>query len=196
VPCPRGGIAYSPEQAAYRARELGGERWVVKAQIHSGGARRGRRRAHLLRREGDREAAADMLGRRLVTRQTGPRGKLVNRIYVEEATDIAQELYFALVLDRASERVMVVASSEGGMEIEEIARTSPTRSCASRSTPPWACSLPGARNGLRLGLDSKLVTRPRPHGAPTLLPRHRRDMVEINPLVVTGDGRSVALDAR
>ena len=121
VPVPRGGLAYSPEQAAYRAREIGGEAWVVKAQIHSGG--RGKAGGVKLCRD-DRQieaAAEELLGKTLVTEQTGARGKLVSRIYVEPAVKWQRELYLGFVLDRKTERVMVVASSAGGMEIEEIA---------------------------------------------------------------------------
>src|SRR5215831_10848843 len=119
VPVARGGLAYSPEQAAYRAREIGGEGWVVKAQIQAGGVR-------LCRDEESVEAAAEALvGKRLVTPQTGPRGKLVNRLYIEAATEVVREFYLGLVLDRQSERVMAVASSAGGMEIEEISEREP-----------------------------------------------------------------------
>ncbi|MEO0924211.1 MAG: ATP-grasp domain-containing protein, partial [Pseudomonadota bacterium] len=125
VNVPRGGIAYSPEQAVYRSSELSGDRFVVKAQIHSGA--RGKAGGVKLCSTEDEiaEAAQWMLGRRLVTHQTGPQGKLVNRLYIEEATDIAQEIYLGFVMDRKLERVVVVASAEGGMEIEEIAENEP-----------------------------------------------------------------------
>lgn len=124
IPVPRGGLAYSPEQASYRCTELGGDAWVVKAQVHSGG--RGEAGGVKVCRS-DREVhdvANGLFGARLVTRQA-PGGKPVYRVYVEEATDIARELYFALVLDRASEKILVVASSQGGMDIEEVAERSP-----------------------------------------------------------------------
>ncbi|MEM9784562.1 MAG: ATP-grasp domain-containing protein, partial [Pseudomonadota bacterium] len=125
VPVPRGGIAYSPEQAGYRARELPGSRWAVKAQIHSGGRGEAGGVKICASEEEIAEVAAGMLGRTLVTRQSGPRGRLVGRLYVEQGTEIARELYLGLVLDRASERVMVVASTEGGMEIEELSAEKP-----------------------------------------------------------------------
>jgi malate-CoA ligase subunit beta len=119
MPIARGGIAYSPEQAAYRAMELGGEKWVVKAQIHSG-ARGKAGGIKVCATENEvMDAANELLGRRLVTNQTGPQGKLVGRLYIEEATDIDREIYLAFVLDRSSERIMCVASSAGGMDIEE-----------------------------------------------------------------------------
>src|ERR1044072_5385918 len=125
VAVPPGGLAYSPEQAAYRARDIGGAKWIVKAQIHSGG--RGKAGGvKLCSSEHQVEEAADTLfGKRLVTQQTGPQGKTVYRVYVEGAVAIKREIYLGLVLDRKSERVMVVASSAGGMEIEEIAEGEP-----------------------------------------------------------------------
>jgi len=125
VPIPRGGLAYSPEQAAYRAREVGGGSWVVKAQIHSG-ARGKAGGIKVCHDEHAVERAADaLLGQQLVTEQTGPRGKGVYRLHAEVAVKRRRELYPGLVLDRKSERVMVVASSAGGMEIEGIARDRP-----------------------------------------------------------------------
>ena len=123
VAVPPGGLAYSPEQAAFRTKEIGGDQWVVKAQIHSGA--RGKAGGIKLCRSDHEvwEAADELLGKRLITHQTGPSGKAVYRLYVEAATEIEREIYFALVLDRAQERVVMVASSEGGMEIEELAAT-------------------------------------------------------------------------
>jgi malate-CoA ligase subunit beta len=199
VPIPVGGLAYSPEQASYRAREIGGDRWVVKAQIHSGG--RGEAGGVRICSSEDeiQEAAGDMLGRRLVTRQTDARGKLVGRLYVEAATDIAQELYLGIVLDRASERIMLVASSAGGMEIEEIAHEEPD-SLLRVSIDPAAGLLEYQARELAfgLGLDSGLVNK----AVKIFMGAYRafRDldaiMVEINPLVVTGSGDMIALDAK
>ncbi|MEQ1669298.1 MAG: ATP-grasp domain-containing protein, partial [Hyphomicrobium sp.] len=124
VPIPRGGLAYSPEQATYRASELGGT-VVVKAQIHSG-ARGKAGGIKVCKTEGEIESAAEfLLGRKLVTHQTGPAGKLVSRLYIEEATNIDREIYLGFVMDRASERVMVIASAAGGMDIEEISAKQP-----------------------------------------------------------------------
>ncbi|HVZ00176.1 MAG TPA: ATP-grasp domain-containing protein, partial [Dongiaceae bacterium] len=125
VPVPRGGLAYSPEQAAYRAREIGGNKWVVKAQVHTGG----RSKAGGVKLCGDEhevyDAADGMFGQRIVTHQTGPEGKIVYRVYVEGAVHILKEIYLGFVLDRKTERVMVVASAAGGMEIEDIAASKP-----------------------------------------------------------------------
>ncbi len=141
VPVPRGGLAWSPEQAAFRVRELGCGRCVVKAQIHSGG--RGEAGGvKLVGSPGEAAAfAATLFGRNLATRQTGPGGKPVFRLWVEEATDIAREIYLGFVLDRQSERVMIVASGHGGMEIEQLSQEDPdslirqTVDRSSRTTP-------------------------------------------------------------
>jgi succinyl-CoA synthetase beta subunit len=199
VPVPVGGLAYSPEQASYRAREIGGERWVVKAQIHAGG----RGEAGGIRIcASDTEvmdAAADLLGRRLVTRQTDARGKLVNRLYVEAATAIRQELYLGLVLDRASERIMVVASSAGGMEIEEIAESNPDSLLRLTIDPATGlCEFQARELAFGLGLDSGLVSKfvRLVNGAYRAFRDLDATMVEINPLVVTESGDLVALDCK
>lgn len=124
VAVPPGGLAYSPEQAQCRAQEIGGDRWVVKGQVHAGA--RGRAGGIIPCRT-DREvhdAAASLLGRRLVTAQTGPAGKGVYRLYVEQATDVDREMYLGFVLDRARERV-AAASRRGGMSVEETAAHHP-----------------------------------------------------------------------
>jgi malate-CoA ligase subunit beta len=199
VPVPRGGLAYSPEQAAYRAREIGGTAWVVKAQIHSGG--RGKAGGvRLCRDEGEVEAAAEaMLGRRLVTDQTGPRGKLVGRLYVEAASSWRREIYLGLVLDRKSERVMVVASSAGGMEVEDIARERPETLIRASVEPAVGMQAFQAREvAFALGLEPGQIAE----AVKVLLGCYRAfreldaTMVEINPLVVTEEGALLALDAK
>ena len=122
---PRGGIAYSPENAEYMAKEIGGSRWVVKAQVHSGA--RGKAGGIIICNDALEVArAADkLLGKKLITNQTGPSGKIINRVYIEEASDIERELYLGLVFDRGSECIMVVASTEGGMSVEEISNKKP-----------------------------------------------------------------------
>ncbi len=125
VKTPAGGLAYSPEQAAYRARELGGDLWIVKAQVHAGG--RGKAGGvQLCKNDAEiQDAAASMLGKKLVTHQTGPEGKGVYRLYVEAGVPIDREIYLGFVLDRTAQRIMIVASAEGGMEIEEISAERP-----------------------------------------------------------------------
>ncbi|MEM6489582.1 MAG: malate--CoA ligase subunit beta [Pseudomonadota bacterium] len=199
VPIPQGGIAYSPEQAGYRAREIPGGRWVVKAQVHSGG----RGEAGGVQIAGTEEeitaAAAAMLGRTLVTRQSGPRGRMVGRLYVEQATDIAREMYLGLVLDRASERVMVVASTEGGMEIEELSAERPD-SILRLSIDPAAGLRDFQARELAFALGIPAAEVPQAVRIITGAYRAFREldatMVEINPLVLTGEGTLVALDAK
>ena len=125
VPVPAGRVAFSADQAVFSATELGGSRWAVKAQIHSGG--RGKAGGVRLCRSYQEvaQAAGALLGSTLVTHQTGPAGKVVHRLYVEAALPFVRELYLGFVLDRKIERIRVIASAEGGMEIEEIARTRP-----------------------------------------------------------------------
>ncbi len=199
VNVPRGGIAYSPEQAVYRARELSGEKCVVKAQIHSGA--RGKAGGVRICSSDDEisDAASWMLGRKLVTHQTGPQGKMVSRLYVEEATDIAQEIYLGFVMDRTEERVVVVASAQGGMEIEEISENEPDSIIRSVVDPAVGMQNFQAREiAFQLGLDASLINQ----ATKTIIGAYRAmeeldaSMVEINPLVVTGGGEIVALDAK
>jgi succinyl-CoA synthetase beta subunit len=199
VSIPQGGLAYSPEQAVYRATEIGGEKWVVKAQIHSGA--RGKAGGIKVCSNDDEiwRAAEDLLGKRLVTHQTGPQGKVCHRLYIEAATDIRKEIYLGFVLDRAEERVSVVASAEGGMEIEEIAVKNPKSIIRVAVEPAVGMQPFQAREiAFALGLDKSMVNQ----AVTTLLGCYRafRDldatMVEINPLVVTGDNRLLALDAK
>jgi succinyl-CoA synthetase beta subunit len=199
MPIARGGLAYSPEQAAYRAKELGGQKWVVKAQIHSG-ARGKAGGIKICENESEvLDAANELLGKRLVTRQTGAMGKLVGRLYIEEATDIEREIYLAFVLDRASERIMCVASSAGGMDIEEIAETRPDAIIRVSIEPAAGLQDFQAREiafalGMGPGQLADMVK------ALKACYRAFRDldatMVEVNPLVVTRDGRIIALDAK
>ena len=194
-----GGLAYSPEQAVYRAKEIGGEGWVVKAQIHSGA--RGKAGGIKFCKTDDEiwNAADDLLGKKLITHQTGPQGKVCHRLYVEAASDIKNEIYLGFVLDRAKERISVVASAEGGMEIEEIAVEKPDSIIRLAVEPAVGMQPFEAREiAFQLGLDKSLISQ----AVTTILGCYRafRDldatMVEINPLVVTGDGRILALDAK
>ena len=199
VPVPRGGLAYSPEQAAYRARELGGNAWVVKAQVHAGG--RGAAGGVKLCRSVDevQTFAAGLFGRQLVTKQTDAAGKGVYRLWVEGASDIGQEMYLGFVLDRKSERIMIVASAHGGIEIEDLAETDPESLRRMTVDPAVGLSEFQARElafglGLKGGQVGQMVTILK------ACYRAYRDldavMVEINPLVITGSGDLVALDAK
>jgi succinyl-CoA synthetase beta subunit len=199
VPIPRGGLAYSPEQATYRARDIGGDAWVVKAQIHSGA--RGKAGGIRFCRNHDElwDAASDLLGSRLVTHQTGPQGKVVYRLYVEEASAIEREIYLGLVLDRKAERVIVIASGSGGMEIEEIAASAPETIIRETVEPAVGMQAFQAREiAFALGLAPGQVQP----AVQAILGCYRAfreldaTMVEINPLAVTADGSILALDAK
>lgn len=199
VTIPAGGLAYSPEQAVYRAKEIGGDKWVVKAQIHSG-ARGKAGGIKICSNDDEIWAAADeLLGKRLITAQTGTQGKIVHRLYVEAGSDIDKEFYIGFVLDRQQERVVVVASAEGGMGIEEIAKDKPDSLIRIVVEPAVGMQPFQAREiAFKLGIDKSLLSQ----AVTTLLGCYRafRDldaiMVEINPLVVTRDNRLIALDAK
>ena len=199
IPIAAGGLAYSPEQAVYRATEIGGDVWVVKAQIHSG-ARGKAGGIKVCKSEDDvAKAAEELLGKKLVTHQTGPQGKVCHRIYIEAGCNIEREIYIAFVLDRQNESVTVVASAEGGMEIEQLAVEKPESiikiavEAAVGMQPFQAREIVFA-----LGLDKTQVNQ----AVTTILGCYRamRDldanMVEINPLVVTKEGNLLAVDAK
>lgn len=194
-----GGLAYSPEQAVYRAKEIGGNVWVVKAQIHSGA--RGKAGGIKICRNDDQiwEAADELLGKRLVTHQTGPAGKVVHRLYIEAGCDIDREIYLAFVMDRAAERVAVVASAAGGMEIEEIAHSKPESLIRCSIEPAVGMQEFQAREiAFALKIPPSMISQ----AVTTLMGCYRafRDldatMVEINPLVITKDNKLIALDAK
>jgi len=208
VSVPRGAAAFTPQEAEAAARDLGGSIWVVKSQIHAGGRGAGRfkddpdgpggvRLCKTVEEVG--ENAGKMLGHVLVTKQTGPAGKEVKRLYVEEGCDIARELYLGMLVDRATSRITVMASAEGGMEIEEVAARSPEK-IIKVAIDPALGMMPyhGRRIAFGLGLEGKAV------GAAVkfLMGMYKAmnaldaSIVEINPLVVTGDGQVLALDAK
>lgn len=199
VAVPIGALAYSPEQAASRAREMGGERWIVKAQVHAGG--RGKAGGVKICNNDHEihDASNGMFGRKLVTHQTGPEGKGIYRVYVEQVSAFNREIYLGLVLDRSSQRVMIVASSEGGMEIEEISANRPESIVRTTVEPAVGLQEFQAREiAYKLGIPNALVSQM----VRTLQGCYRafRDldatMVEINPLVITNDNRILALDAK
>ncbi|WP_281972633.1 malate--CoA ligase subunit beta [Ruegeria faecimaris] len=199
VEVPSGALAYSPEQAAYRARELGGDKWIVKAQVHAGG--RGKAGGvKLCNSESEIYAACEeMFGRKLVTHQTGPDGKGIYRVYVESAVPIDREIYLGFVLDRSSQRVMIVASSEGGMEIEDISAERPESIVRSIVEPAVGLQEFQAREiAFNLGLEPRLIQNMvrTLQGCYAAFNKLDATMVEINPLVITGDDRVLALDAK
>jgi len=209
VAVPRGYPAFTVEEAVKAAEQLGGPVFVVKSQIHAGGRGKGRFEGlgpdakggvRVVKSVGDvKSNAAEMLGRTLVTIQTGPKGKQVNRLYIEEGADIAKEFYLSLLVDRETSRVSVVASTEGGMSIEDVAHDTPekiTTFSIDPATGVWphhARALSGA-----LGLTGGLAKE-----AATLLNQlyaafvdKDMSMLEINPLIVTGDDHLRVLDAK
>ena len=207
VPVPRGIVARTPDEAAAAFTELGTPVAVVKSQIHAGGRGKGRFKEHpeqpgvVLVKSADeaRENAARMLGSTLVTKQTGEEGKQVNVLFVEQGLDIAKELYLGIVVDRESELPVVIASSEGGMEIEEVAAEHPEKIHHEPFTPAEGLSADQAvRIAEAVGLSGPAV-----EAAKTFFPKlceffvkNDCSMVEVNPLVVTGDGQLLALDAK
>ncbi|MEM1075999.1 MAG: malate--CoA ligase subunit beta [Pseudomonadota bacterium] len=199
VAVPDGALAYSPEQAAYRARELGGESWVVKAQIHAGGRGKAGGVKVCDSDAAIYEASDAMFGSKLVTHQTGPEGKGVYRVYVEAAVPIAREIYLGFVLDRSSQRVMIVASGEGGMEIEDISAEMPESIVRATVEPAvglraFQCRQLAFKLGIEAGMVQQMVRTLQ--GCYRAFTELDATMVEINPLVLTEDHRVIALDAK
>ena len=199
VTIPRGGIVYSPENAENKARELGGSKWVVKAQIHSGA--RGKAGGIIVcNSELEVAQATDkLLGKKLVTNQTGPEGKIVNRVYIEEATDIKKELYLGLVFDRSSESIMVVASTEGGMSVEEISKQKPETIIRSKIEVAVGMQQFQAREiAFGLGIEPKLISRTAEAitGCYRAFSELDATMVEVNPLVISNQDQILALDCK
>ena len=199
VPVPRGGVAHYSTGAIYQANELGGDKWIVKAQVHSGA--RGKAGGVKLC-ESPKEISQfcdQFLGNNLVTNQTGPEGKMVSSIYVEEATDIIKELYFSIVLDRATQKVTLVVSTEGGMDIEQVAEEMPEKINKIRIDPSVGMQPFQARQLVfTLGLPNEAIGS----ASRAVMKCYRafRDtdanLLEINPLVLTSGNKVLALDAK
>ena len=199
VAVPQGGVAYTADEAIGVARRLGGPVWVVKAQIHAGG--RGKAGGVKLCRSEEEVAAAarELLGNKLVTHQTGPNGREVKRVYVEEGCDIARELYLGLLIDRDTGRVTLIGSTEGGVEIEEVAASAPEKILRVAIDPASGIEPFHARKiayglgleGSQIGVAVKFIT-----GLYQAFCDLDASVIEINPLVVTGSGQLLALDAK
>jgi succinyl-CoA synthetase beta subunit len=208
VAVPKGGVAYTAQQAAEVAKSLGGPVYVVKSQIHAGGRGAGRFKddpngkggVRVVKSVDDVQANAQaMIGKVLVTKQTGAEGKEVTRVYVEEGCDIKRELYLGMLIDRATSRITVMASTEGGMEIEEVAAEHPEKILKVAIDPATGMQAFHARQiAFGLGLEGKQVNA----AVKFMLAMYKAfteldcSIVEINPLVVTGDGKVIALDAK
>ena len=199
VTVPRGGVAYTAEEAEGIARELGGPVWVVKAQIHAGGRGKAGGVKVVKSLEAVKEAAGKMLGMTLVTHQTGPAGKEVKRVYIEEGCDIKRELYLGMLVDRATGRVTLMASTEGGMEIEEVAARHPEKILKVAIDPATGIQAFHAREiAFGLGLDGKQIQVATKFilALAQAFTDLDASIVEINPLVVTGAGDIICLDAK
>ncbi len=199
VPVPAGRVASTPEEAEAIAKELGGGTVVVKAQIHAGGRGKGGG-VKVAKSPGEvKEAARKILGMNLVTHQTGPQGKTVNRVLVEQGCDIARELYLGVAIDRATEKIVVMACAEGGVEIEEIAARTPEKILKAYVDPLLGIQAFQARQlAFGLGLPKEQVGK----AVKFILALTRAfvekdaSLAEINPLVVTKQGDLLALDAK
>jgi succinyl-CoA synthetase beta subunit len=200
VPTPKGIIAETVEQAVENAKELGGPIWVVKAQIHAGG--RGLGGGVKLAKSIDevRTLADEILGMTLVTHQTGPEGKLVNKVYIEDGADIQDELYFSVVLDRAAEMPIIMASTEGGMDIETVAENTPEKIIKIAIDPAIGFQGFHARELIfGLGITDKQQQKNMTKFAASIYKAYMdtdAEMIEINPLIRTGAGEFIALDGK
>ncbi len=199
APVLAGGVAYTPQEAVEVAQELGGPVWVVKAQIHAGGRGKAGGVKVVKSIEEVEKAAKSLLGHRLVTHQTGPEGKEVHRVYVEDGCRIAKEYYFSLLIDRASGRPAVIASSEGGMDIEEVAATRPDR-IVKLVIDPLVGMAPFYQRRIAFGLGMKGEVAKKAMKVFAALYQAfvtlDASLVEINPLVETEDGEVILLDAK
>jgi succinyl-CoA synthetase beta subunit len=208
VAVPKGGVAYTPQEAEKVARGLPGPVYVVKSQIHAGGRGAGRFQDNPKGKGGVRvvkspedvaKNAGEMLGHVLVTKQTGAKGREVKRVYVEEGCDIKRELYLGMLVDRKTSRVTVMASTEGGMEIEEVAAAHPEKILKAAIDPVAGMQGFHARKlAYGLGLEGKQVAAATKFmlGMYQAFVSLDASVVEINPLVVTGSGEVLALDAK
>ena len=199
VTVPRGEAAFSVDEAVVAAEKLGGPVYVVKAQIHAGG--RGKAGGVKVVKSVDevRDIATELLGKTLITHQTGPQGREVKRLYVEEGCDIGDELYLSLLVDRASSRITIIASSEGGMDIEEVAASQPEKILSVSIDPATGLQAHHARRlagVMGLGGSAAKQLPKFLSGLYDAFLKLDASLIEINPLVVTGAGDLLALDAK
>ena len=199
VAVPKGGVAYTADEAVKVANELGGPVWVVKAQIHAGGRGKGGGVKVTKSIDEVKSLAGQMIGMTLVTHQTGPGGKEVSRVYVEDGCDIARELYLGILIDRATSCITIMASTEGGMDIEEVAAKTPEKILKVVIDPATGLQAFHARKiAYGLGLEGDQVKSAVKflYGMYDAFISLDASIVEINPLVVTGAGEVIALDAK
>ena len=199
VAVPKGGVAYTADEAVKVANELGGPVWVVKAQIHAGGRGKGGGVKVTKSIDEVKSLAGQMIGMTLVTHQTGPGGKEVSRVYVEDGCDIARELYLGILIDRATSCITIMASTEGGMDIEEVAAKTPEKILKVAIDSATGLQAFHARKiAYGLGLEGDQVKSAVKflYGMYDAFISLDASIVEINPLVVTGAGEVIALDAK
>ena len=202
VPVPRGSTAYSVEEAAQIAKDLGSKVCVVKAQIHAGGRGKGGGIKVSKGKDAVRENAEAILGMQLVTHQTGPQGQKVKQLLVEEGVDISKELYCSVLVDRGQQQIVLLASTEGGMDIEEVAAKTPEKILKVFVDPAIGLRQYQANElafGLKINEINPKLIRPASAVFMALYEAFVQEdcsLVEINPLVLTGDGRVIALDAK
>jgi succinyl-CoA synthetase beta subunit len=199
VPVPRGAAAFTVDEAVKAANDLGGPVWVVKSQIHAGGRGKGGGVKVVKTVDAVKSEAARMLGMTLVTHQTGPQGRLVRRLYVEEGSAIAKEFYLSLLVDRDTSRIAFIASTEGGMDIEEVAHATPEKILTVHVDP--ACGIQpfhGRRIAKSLGVTGETAKQVNAVVEKLYRAFVSKDMsmLEINPLVVTDKGDVICLDAK
>ena len=199
VPTPRGFPAFSVDEAVAAAKKLGGKVWVVKAQIHAGGRGKGGGVKVAKSLEEVRQLSSKILGMQLVTHQTGPAGQKVRRLLIEEGADIKKELYAGMVVDRGAQKVVLMASSEGGMDIEEVAAKTPEKIHKLFIDPAQGL---GDVDADEIAAAIGIPDRSRAQGRALFRALYKcfdatdASLAEINPLILTGDGRVVALDAK
>ena len=202
VPVPRGSAAYSVEEASQIAKDLGSKVCVVKAQIHAGGRGKGGGIKVSKGKDAVRENAEAILGMQLVTHQTGPQGQKVKQLLVEEGVDISKELYCSVLVDRGQQQIVLLASTEGGMDIEEVAAKTPEKILKVFVDPAVGLRQYQANElafGLKINEINPKLIRPASAVFMALYEAFVQEdcsLVEINPLVLTGDGRVIALDAK
>ena len=199
VPVPRGEAAFTVDEAVTAAEALGGPVWVVKAQIHAGGRGKAGGVKVVSSLDDVRQTTDTILGKKLVTHQTGPQGREVKRLYIEEGCDIGDELYLSLLVDRGSSRVTIIASSEGGMDIEEVAASQPEKILSVDIDPATGLQPHHCRRLANVMGISGATAKQLPKFLAGLVDAFTTldaSLVEINPLVVTGNGDLLALDAK
>ncbi len=199
VTIPKGQLATTPDEAVAAAKAIGGDLWVIKAQVHAGG--RGKAGGVKLAKSiGEvKEKADQIIGMKLVTKQTGAEGKLVRKVYVEQGLDIAKEFYLSLILDRETRKIVIMASTEGGMEIEEVAKNAPEKIYKEYIDPVVGIMPFNVRKvAYALGLPKKAQKQAGKFltGLYKLFTEKDASLVEINPLVLTGAEDLIALDAK